>query len=88
MEPLWSKQDVIIDNDELLVNETGTKTVHSEGDDRDLIKHFQSDEQSNKECFVKILGINWNVETDEFKYDLSELENYAATLHWMKRSVL
>ena len=44
--------------------------------------------ESDEDCFVKFLGINWNVNTDEFRYDLTELMSYANSLPDTKRSVL
>ena len=44
--------------------------------------------ESDEDCFVKFLGINWNVNTDEFRYDLTELMSYANSLPDIKRSVL
>ena len=44
--------------------------------------------KKNEECSIKILGISWNVETDEFEYDLNDMGDYARTLPVMKRSVL
>ena len=41
-----------------------------------------------QDCFVKILGLNWNVQTDEFYYDLQEMIEYAESLPPTKRSVL
>ena len=39
-------------------------------------------------CYVKLLGINWNVESDEFCYNLQEMVEYAQSLPCTKRSVL
>jgi len=44
--------------------------------------------ESNEDCYVKFLGINWNVNTDEFRYDLTELMSYVNSLPDTKRSVL
>ena len=41
-----------------------------------------------QDCFVKILGLNWNVQTDEFYNDLQEMIEYAESLPPTKRSVL
>ena len=45
-------------------------------------------DKSETDCYVKILGINWNVESDEFRYDLCEIVEYAQSLPATKRSVL
>ena len=37
---------------------------------------------------VNILGLNWNVESDKFHFDLTKLMEYAASLPPTKRSVL
>ena len=39
-------------------------------------------------CYVKLLGINWNFESDEFCYNLQEMVEYAQSLPSTKRSVL
>ena len=39
-------------------------------------------------CYVKLLGINWNFESDEFCYNLQEMVEYAQSLPCTKRSVL
>ena len=44
--------------------------------------------ESDGDCYVKFLGINWNVNTDEFRYDLTELMSYVNSLPDTKRSVL
>ena len=36
--------------------------------------------ESDEDCYVKFLGINWNVNTDEFRYDLTELVSYVNSL--------
>ena len=38
--------------------------------------------------YIKFLGINWNVDTDELHYDLSDLSVFAQALPSTKRSVL
>ena len=48
----------------------------------------QYHDETKVTCCAKILGLNWNVTTDEITYDLSGLVNYAATLSPTKRSVL
>ena len=48
----------------------------------------QASVKSDKNPYVKFLGINWNVDTDEFIYDLAELIAFAKTLPSTKRSVL
>ena len=45
-------------------------------------------DNSETEQFVKILGIYWDVIRDEFRYDLSDLIEYADSLPVTKRSVL
>ena len=44
--------------------------------------------ESDEDCYFKILGINWNVNTDEFCYDLTELMSYVNSLPDTKQSVL
>jgi len=44
--------------------------------------------ESDEDCFVKFLGINWNVNRDEFRYDLTELMSYVNSLPDTKQSVL
>ena len=44
--------------------------------------------ESDEDCYVKFLGINWNVNTDEVRYDLAELVSYVNSLSDTKRSVL
>lgn len=44
--------------------------------------------ESEEDCYVKFLEINWNVNTDEFRYDVTELLSYVNTLPNTKRSVL
>ncbi|CAB3981862.1 Hypothetical predicted protein, partial [Paramuricea clavata] len=46
------------------------------------------DSSVSKSNCVKILGINWNEDIDEFCYDLGELVEYAKSLPSTKRSVL
>jgi hypothetical protein len=43
---------------------------------------------SESDSNVKILGVSWNVESDEFEYDLSNLAEYGRTLTPTKHSVL
>ena len=43
---------------------------------------------SDKHCHAKILGLNWNVHTDELQCDTTELLAYAKSLPTTKRSVL
>ena len=42
----------------------------------------------NEDCAIKILGVSWNVETDEFEYDLKKWMDYAETLTPTRRSVI
>ena len=51
-------------------------------------KTQQASSVSDEVCHVKFLGINWNVDTNEFRYDLTELASYAQSLPATKRSVL
>ena len=44
--------------------------------------------ESDEDCYVKFLRINWNVNTDEFRYDLTELVSYVNSLPDTKRAVL
>ena len=44
--------------------------------------------RENEDCSIKILGVSWNVETDEFEYDLKKWMDYAKTLTPTRRSVL
>ena len=44
--------------------------------------------RSGQNCYVKILGLNWNVQNDEFYYDLQEMIEYVESLPPTKRSVL
>ena len=44
--------------------------------------------RSGQNYYVKILGLNWNVQGDEFYYDLQEMIEYAESLLPTKRSVL
>lgn len=44
--------------------------------------------KSDEDCYVKFLGINWNVNTDEFRYDLTQLMSYVNSLPDTKQSVL
>ena len=48
----------------------------------------QASVTSDKNRYVKFLGINWDVDTDEFHFDLSELIAFAQALPSTKRSVL
>ena len=41
-------------------------------------KQFESERETNPQRCVKILGPNWNYESDEIMYDLSELLSFAA----------
>ena len=41
-----------------------------------------------EEGSVKILGVSWNVDSDEFEYNLLKLCKYAKTIPATKRSVL
>ena len=45
-------------------------------------------EDEDDENSVMVLGVSWNVISDEFEYDLSKLFEYAKTLPPTKRSVL
>ena len=42
----------------------------------------------SKESVVKVLGLNWNIHTDEFYFECDELYDYAVSLPLSKRSVL
>lgn len=44
-------------------NQKGTITSYSQ----------PSRVESDEDCYVKFLGVNWNVNTGEFRYDLTEL---------------
>ena len=63
-------------------------------EERDMHQHVGSEstdvetDNSETEQFVKILGIYWDVIRDEFRYDLSDLIEYADSLPVTKRSVL
>ena len=48
----------------------------------------QASVTSDKNRYVKFLGINWDVDTNEFHFDLSELIAFAQALPSTKRSVL
>lgn len=41
-----------------------------------------------EDCYVKFLGINWNVNTDEFRYDIIELLFYVNIFLDIKRLFL
>ena len=43
---------------------------------------------ASKESVVKVLGLNWNIHTDEFYFECDELYDYAVSLPLSKRSVL
>ena len=45
-----------------------------------------TDNQESK--FVKVLGVNWNIESDEFLFDFTELIKFARSLPVTKRSLL
>ena len=48
----------------------------------------QASVTTDTNCYVKFLGINWNVDTDEFHFDFSELFAFSQALPAVKRSVL
>ena len=55
-----------------------------QGDDKQV---FRTDPESQT-TKVKVLGLVWNVETDQFLQDHTEILNYANSLPPIKRSVL
>ena len=57
-------------------------------DDNINSQRFEPEVDFTQTSSVKILGLNWNVETDEIQYDLSAMVNYASALPPTKRSVL
>ena len=44
--------------------------------------------RSGQNCYIKILGLNWNVQNDEFYYHLEAMIEYAESLLPTKQSVL
>ncbi len=87
MEPLGSTQEeVVIDN--MTGKEIRTETDLISVDDNISSQRFEPEVDSTQTSSGKILGLNWNVETDEIQYDLSAMVNYASALPPTKRSVL
>ena len=42
----------------------------------------------NSYTFRKVLGVNWNITTDKFVFELSDIINIAAKLNVTKRNIL
>ena len=85
VKPLGSKQDVFTNS---TGKENRTERDSNEANDDILSARSEADDDTKPECSIKILGLNWNVNTDEIQYDLTALVNFAATLNPTKRSVL
>ena len=87
MKPLGSKQDVFTNS---TGKENRTERDSNEANDDILSARSEADDDTGTKpkCSIKILGLNWNVNTDEIQYDLTALVNFAATLNPTKRSVL
>ena len=78
-----------------VTNANSESTYHNVGVDAEVRKVDASlpcsssqDSSVSKSNCVKILGISWNEDSDEFCYDLGELGEYAKSLPSTKRSVL
>ena len=74
-----------------------SKKVMSEGgfnlrkwktNSRELCYKLHKTKLSIKESVVKVVGLNWNIHTDEFYFECDELYDYAVSLPLSKRSVL
>lgn len=75
------------------IDQENDKSIHEEvtadpGKDSIATNSQSRTVESEEDCYVKFLGINWNVNTDEFRYDVTELLSYVNTLPNTKRSVL
>ena len=70
-------------NDDQKLEVTDSSTVREPPNQKDGRPEDEGDANS-----VKVLGVSWNVITDEFEYDLSKLFEYARTLPPTKPSVL
>ncbi len=87
VEPLGNTQEeVVIDN--MTGKEIRTEPDLISVDDNINSQWFEPEVDSTQTSSVKILRLNWNVETDEIQYDLSAMVNYASALPPTKRSVL
>ena len=74
VEPLGSTQEeVVIDN--MTGKEIRTEPDLISVDDNINSQRFEPEVDSTQTSSVKILGLNWNVETDEIQYDLSAMVN-------------
>ena len=50
--------------------------------------HVQESNNETKEQLRKVLGVNWDIESDDFVYDFSEIIETARTLDITKRNIL
>lgn len=78
----------VINSSEKSRTESATKTADFTQEDESYAKSTigPADNQDNK--FVKVLGVNWNTETDDFLFNFNELVKYAKSLPVTKRSLL
>ncbi|CAB4009511.1 Hypothetical predicted protein, partial [Paramuricea clavata] len=70
VKPLESKQDVFTNSTE---KENRTERDSNEANDDILSARSEADDDPKPECSIKILGLNWNINTDEIHYDLTAL---------------
>jgi hypothetical protein len=72
-----------------IVEENECQQRH-ENTDKPNINQSSQDDTSSKSSneIAKVLGLHWNVRSDEFQFDPTELVEYALTLPPTKRSVL
>ncbi|CAB3987845.1 phosphatidylglycerophosphatase and -tyrosine phosphatase 1 [Paramuricea clavata] len=72
VKPLGSKQDVFTNSTE---KENRTERDSNEANDDILSARSEADDDPKPECSIKILGLNWNINTDEIHYDLTALSD-------------
>lgn len=61
-------------------DESNQEEVSTDPGKDSIAPNSQSHTVKSEDCYVKFLGINWNVNTDEFHYDVTELSSYVNRL--------